>query len=204
MRTARTRSAGTAVSSGPVRGPAAFACGSARPLASLAARCAGWTSGASGTSGANLAGLAVLPAVSARFIKRKAGAVQSRVPARAPHGMRHCRAPPPRAAATTLANYHGQHDCSPVGTKRHGCGRDRGPGTATAATATAGSCAAATAGTRATATSPACAGKRVVESRPLAGDAGEGERVAAWRRQGDDRARRHAGARCHLRVRGRC
>jgi hypothetical protein len=71
--------------------------------------------GASGAAGANLAGLAVVPALSARFIKHKAGAAQSRVPAVAALGIRHGRASAAGAAATALANYHGQHDCSAVG-----------------------------------------------------------------------------------------
>jgi hypothetical protein len=66
--------------------------------------------GTSGTSAIRRAGLAVLSAVSARRFNRKAGAVQSRLPAVAAGPIRHGRTTAAAAAATTLANYHGQHD----------------------------------------------------------------------------------------------
>ena len=66
--------------------------------------------GTSGTSSARLAALAVLSALSARCGKRKPGAVQSRVPAVAALRIRHGRTAATAAAATALANYHGEHD----------------------------------------------------------------------------------------------
>jgi hypothetical protein len=110
VRVAGKRTAGTAVSSGPVRCAAACARGSADPSASCAARRAGRTAGTSGTSGVHLAALPVLSAVSARRVKRKTGAVQSRVPAVAALRIRHGRTTAATAAATALTNHHGQHD----------------------------------------------------------------------------------------------
>ncbi|MGH3250208.1 MAG: hypothetical protein ACRDOI_28960 [Trebonia sp.] len=171
VRVAGKRTAGTAFSSGPVRGMAACARGSADPSASRAARSARRTAGTSGPTGAHLAVLAVPPAVSARRVKRKGAAVQCRGPAVAALRVRHGRATAAAAAATALANHHGQHDGAAVRAKWHGCGRDRGPGTAataSAATTIATSTATSTAGTRATTTPAARTGKRVgVSGRKL-------------------------------------
>jgi hypothetical protein len=76
--------------------------------------------GASGPAGVPLAVLAMLSAVSSRRVKREAGTVQSCVPAAAALRVRHGRATAAGAAATTLANYHGQHDGRAVRPKRHG------------------------------------------------------------------------------------
>jgi hypothetical protein len=117
VRVAGKRTAGSAVSSGPVCGMPSCARGSADPSASWAARRAGR---AAGTSGARLAALAVPSAVSVRRVKRKTGAVQSRVRAVDALRIRHGRTTAAAAAATALTNHHGQHDWPAVRAKRHG------------------------------------------------------------------------------------